>query len=191
MKSILNWKLFRNKKFLRRALLTLLIFLVAMAQNVPWLPAIFGVSALPLLPLVIAVAALDQALPGVLFGAIAGLLWDVSSASAIPHAIYLTIAAFACAMLMRYVLIRNRLTVGLLMFLTTAGYLLLRWGIDCAGLEGGAWVLLRFSLPSLVYTMLLAPLTYLLTQSIVRRTSRKPKASLPDHLRWESEAANN
>ena len=176
---------FRNKKHLRRALLGALVFLTAMAQNVPLLPGIYGVRPLPLLPLVIAIAVLDQALPGVIFGAAAGLLWDIGSPAAIPHALYLTCAAFACAMLMRYVLIRNKLTVGLLMFLFTAGYLFMRWGADYAGLPDGASALLRYSLPSLAYTMLLAAPIYLLTRGIVRRTSRRSKAYVPGALRWE------
>jgi len=176
---------FKNKKNLRRALLGALVFLAAMAQNVPLLPGIFGVRPLPLLPLVVAISVLDQALPGVLFGAAAGLLWDVSSPAAVPHALYLTCAAFVCAMLMRYVLIRNKLTVSLLTLLFTAGYLLLRWGTDYAGLAGGSYALLRYSLPSLVYTMLLAVPVYLLTRGVVRRTSRRSRAYVPDELRWE------
>jgi len=178
---------FKNKKNLRRLLLGVLVFLVAAAQNVPLLPGIYGVRALPLLPLAVAIAVLDQALPGVLFGAIAGLLWDITGPSAMPHAVYLTCAAFICAMLMRYVLIRNKLTVGLLMFLFTAGYLALRWWMDYAGLPGGASALLRFSLPALGYTMLTAVPVYLLAQSIVRRTSRRSKAYVPEELKWKSE----
>jgi len=176
---------FKNKKNLRRLLLGALVFLAAAAQNVPWLPGIYGVRALPLLPLVVSIAVLDQALPGVLFGAFAGLLWDITGPSAMPHAVYLTCAAFICAMLMRYVLIRNKLTVSLLMFLFTAGYLALRWGMDCASLPGGAWALLRYSLPGLGYTMLTAVPVYLLAQGIVRRTSRRPRAYVPDEVRWE------
>jgi len=176
---------FKNKKYLRRFLLGVLVFLTAMAQNVPLLPGICGVRPLPLLPLIIAISVLDQALPGVLFAAAAGLLWDISSPSAIPHALYLTCAAFVCAMLMRYVLIRNKLTVGLLTFLFTAGYLFMRWATDYAGLAGGRAALLRYSLPGLAYTMALAVPIYLLTQGIVRRTSRRSKAYVPGALRWE------
>jgi len=86
---------------------------------------------------------------------------------------------------MRYVLIRNKLTVGLLTFLLTAGYLALRWATDYAGLAGAPFALLRYSLPSLAYTMLLAVPVYLLTQGIVRRTSRRSKAYVPGTLRWE------
>ena len=181
---------FQNKKNRRRALLGALVFLTAMAQNVPWLPGIYGVRALPLLPLAIAVAALDQALPGVLFGAFAGLLWDITGPPGIPHAVYLTCAAFICAMLMRYVLIRNKLTVGLLMLLFTAGYLAIRWGVDYAGLPGGIFALLRYSLPSLGYTMLMAWPAYLLAQGIVKNTSRRSKVYVPDEMRWESGGAS-
>jgi len=178
---------FKNKKYLRRALLGVLVFLTAMAQNVPLLPGIYGVRALPLLPLIVAIAVLDQALPGVLFGAFAGLLWDISSPAAVPHALVLTCVAFICAMLMRYVLVRNKLTVSLLMLLFTAVYLLMRWGTDYAPLPGGSFALLRYSLPGLAYTMLLAVPVYLLTRGIVRRTSRRSKAYVPGELRWEEE----
>jgi len=178
---------FQNKKHLRRVLLGALVFLTAMAQNVPWLPGIYGVRGLPLLPLVIAIAVLDQTVPGVLFGAFAGLLWDLAAPAAIPHALYLTCAAFACAMLMRYVLIRNPLTVGLLMLLFSSAFLALRWVVDYAALPGGAYALLRYSLPSLGYTMLLAIPAYLAVQSIVRRTSRRSKAYVPGELRWKDE----
>jgi len=185
---------FQNKKYLRRVLLGALVFFTAAAQNVPWLPGIYGVRALPLLPLVVAVAVLDQALPGVLFGAFAGLLWDITGPSAMPHSIYLACAAFICAMLMRYVLIRNALTVGLLMLLFASAYLALRWVMDYyllpdSPLPGGTWALLRYSLPSLGYTMLTAVPAYLLARGVVRRTSRKSKAFVPDELRWKGEKA--
>ncbi len=165
-----------------------LVFFVAVIQNVPWLPAIFGVRALPLIPLVIAIAVLDQASPSIFFAAFAGLMWDISSPSAIPQSIFLVITAFTCAMLMRYILIRNRLTVSLLMFIFTALYLLQRWATDYIGLSGAGYALLRYFLPSLGYTLALAPLVYYVTLSIVRRTSRKPKASVPQHLQQEGEA---
>ena len=181
-----------NKKNIRRLLLGALVFLTAMAQNVPWLPGIYGVRALPLLPLVVAVAVLDQALPGVLYGAFAGLLWDIAGPTAMPHAVYLACAAFICAMLMRYVLVRNALTVGLLMLLFAAGYLALRWWLDYhllpgEPLPGGVYALLRYSLPSLGYTMLTAAPMYMLTNAVVKRTSRRSKAYVPGEMRWTSE----
>ena len=43
--------------------------------------------------------------------------------------------------------------------------------------------------PSLAYTMLLAVPAYLLTQGIVRRTSRRSKAYVPEVLRWKEDVS--
>jgi len=175
----------KQKKYIRRALLGVLVFLAAMAQNVPWLPGLFGARPLPLIPLVVCIAVLDQEIPAILFGAAAGILWDFSCAGASWCALYLTAIAFASAMLMRYILNRNPLTISLLMFFFTAFYLLLRWLFDHAlpyfshpqaqPFGDTALILLRYSLPSLGYTMALASLCYYITLLIVRRTSRKQR----------------
>ena len=178
----------KRKKYIRRAFLAGLVFLVAMAQNVPWLPGIFGVLPLPLIPLVVCIAVFDQEVPGILFGAFAGILWDFSSAGLAWHAMYLTFAAFVCAMLMRYVINRNRLTITLLMLFFTFGYVTLHWVFDQllpyfnnAHLPfnpyGGALsAYLRYCLPAVGYTMLLAPICYGLTYWIIKRTSRKQRS---------------
>ena len=170
----------KRKKYIRRTLLGLLVFLTAMAQNVPWLPGIFGGRALPLLPLTVAIAVLDREIAAMLLGALAGLLWDLVTPGFPWNALYLTAVAFACAMLMRYVLNRNWLTVSLLTLLTSAGHFLLRWAIDFHGYEGAAHALLRCTLPGLAYTLLLAPLCYALVLAIVRRTSRKQRGVLAE-----------
>ena len=169
----------QQRKYFRRALLGLLVLLTAMAQNVPWFPVIFGgARAFPLLLLVVAIAFYDQPVPAVLYGALAGIIWDVSSHNAAFHGIYLVIVAFACAMLMRYILNKNILTIAMLSFGTTLIYLIIRWFIYFAVLPGLspaqlARPLLHESLPSLAYTLLLTPLMFTLVHLIVRRTSRK------------------
>ena len=176
-----------RKKYIRRALLAGLVFLVAMAQNVPWLPGIFGVLPLPLIPLVVCIAVLDQEVPGILFGTFAGILWDFSSEGFAWHAMYLTFAAFVCAMLMRYIINRNRLTITLLMLFFTFGYVTLHWLFDQLlpyfrhaelpfnSYDGALFTYLRYCLPSGAYTMLLAPVCYGLSYWIVKRTSRKQR----------------
>ena len=161
----------KRKKYIRRALLCVLVFFAAMAQHVPWIPGVFGVRPLPLLPLVVCVAVFDQEIPAIFFGAFAGILWDFNAPGVPWRALYLTFVAFACAMLMRYLLNRNRLTIGLLVFASSALYLLLSWLV----VSGDPRVLLRFSLPTLAYIMLVAPVCYFLAYWIVKRTSRKQR----------------
>lgn len=166
----------KRNKYLRRLTLGLLVFITAMAQNVPWLPAIFGARGLPLIPLAVAIAVLEQEVPAILFGTMAGLCWDFSGESLRGwHAIFLTAVAFLCAALMRYVLNRNALTVTLLSLAATALYLAARWAYDALFIapELAASSALLFYLPRLAYTMALLPACYLLVRSVVRKTSRK------------------
>jgi len=170
----------QKRKYLRRGLLGLLVLFTAMAQNVLWLPVIYGARALPLLPLVVAIAIYDQPVPAIIYGALAGAAWDVSSASGGYHAIYLAIAAFACAMGMRYFLNKNFFTVLLLAFAVVSIYLIVHWFTVFAVLPNltPAQItlpLLREALPSLGYTMLLAPLCFTLVSIAVRRTSRRQR----------------
>jgi rod shape-determining protein MreD len=168
----------QRNQYLRRVLLSILVFLVAMAQNVPWLPAIFGVRPLPLVPLVVCIAVLDQEIPAIAFGVFAGLLWDYVTPGFPWHAIYLCTVAFACAVLTRYIINRNRLTIALLILFASLGYILLRWLVDFAFAPSAVPVLFRHSLPSLAYTLLLAPLCYFSTNRVVQRTSRKQRGVL-------------
>jgi len=168
----------QQKKYFRRALLGLLVLFTAMAQNVPWLPVVYGARAFPLIPLVIAIAFYDQPIPAILYAALAGIIWDVSSPTGAYHGIFLVVAAFAVAMLMRYFLNRNIFTIAMLSFVATTIYLLVRWFITFAILPNLSPAqltlpLLRESLPALGYTMLTVPLVFTLVSLIVRRTSRK------------------
>jgi len=167
-----------RRKYLRRMLLGCLVFVAAMAQNVPWFPVIYGARALPLLPIVAVIAVYDQPGPAIFYGAFAGAVWDVVSPARGMHALYLAAAAFACAMCMRYFLNRNSYTVALLSFGTTAVYLLGRWFADYAILEGLSPAevsrpLLYEALPALGYTFALTPICVLLVRGAVKRTSRK------------------
>jgi len=166
----------QQKRILRRALLGLLVFLTAMAQNVPWLPVVYGARGFPLLPLVVAIAFYDQPVPAILYAALAGILWDISFGG--YHAIYLTLIAFLCAVVMRYFLNRNFITISLLSLATAIVYFLVRWFATYAFLPGLTPLqitapLLTESLPNLGYTMLMTPLMFFLVSLIVRRTSRR------------------
>jgi rod shape-determining protein MreD len=165
----------KKRRYARRLALSLLVLLVALAQTVPLLPPIFGVRALPLIPLVVALAILDQEVPAVCYAFVAGLIWDVFAVSRGWNAMFLTVLGFVCAMLMRYFLNRNRLSAALLFSVAVGGYLLFRWVIIYVfqRYDQAIWVLARYELPSFCYTMLLAPLEYAVVRAVVRRTSKR------------------
>jgi rod shape-determining protein MreD len=168
----------KKRKYLRRALLAVLVFFVAMAQSVPWLPAVFGLHAFPLLPLVVSIAVLDQTVPAIFFGAGAGLLWDLNHDGFGWHALLLTVVAFVCAILLRYVLNRNWLTVSLLLLLFESIYFALRWLEQFAARPDALAGLLQVVLPEFAYTAVLSPLCYWLVWGVVRRTARRQKGVL-------------
>jgi|GEM_PF-1640664 len=168
----------KRNRILRRTALGALVLLTAMAQFVPWLPVVYGARALPLLVLVAAIAYYDRAVAAIVTAAFAGVLWDIAAPHGTYHAIYLAIAAFLCAMGVRYFFNRNKVTKVLIPIAVTAVYVFLRWFVDTLILPGMSFaqttpLLLRETLPSLGYTLLLAPLMFTLVSVIVRRTSRR------------------
>lgn len=167
----------KKNKYLRRALLGALVFFVAMVQNVPWLPVVFGAQAFPLVPLVVAIAFFDQPVSAVLYGAIAGVLWDAMSPVGGYHGFYLTIVAFACAIGMRYFFNRNFVTITITSLSAVGLYLLARWFIGFATMGFPSaeiiYPLWRYMLPSFGYTMLFTPLCFLLVGAIIKRTAKR------------------
>jgi len=174
-----------KQKYLRRILLGILVFLTAMAQNASWLPVLYGARAFALIPLVAAIAFYDHPVAAVLYGALAGVLWDAMSPAGGFHGIYLALVAFLCAVCMRYFLNRNFVTIAILSLSTIALYLVVRWFITYAALPGldAAQILYplwRYALPDLGYTMLFTPLMFTLVHAIVQRTSKKQQKVLAE-----------
>ncbi|MDR2647582.1 MAG: rod shape-determining protein MreD [Oscillospiraceae bacterium] len=165
----------QRKLYLRRVILAVFVVFTAMAQNVPWLPAIFGIRALPLIPLVVTIAVLDTEPAAIGAGFFAGVFWDLSANAHGLHAIFCTCTAFAVAMLMRYLLNRNRIAVFLLSACAVAFYLFAHWMTAhvFSGHDLPIYLFVRYYLPSFVYTILFLPIDYLLVNAVVRRTSRR------------------
>ncbi|MCL2531399.1 MAG: rod shape-determining protein MreD [Oscillospiraceae bacterium] len=175
----------KRNRILRRIALGALMLLTAMAQFVPWLPVVYGARAFPLLVLIAAIACYDQPASAVIYGALAGVLWDISAPYGTYHAVFLAIAAFCSAMGVRYLFNQNKVTKVLVPLCITTVYVLLRWSLDTLAMPGitfaqNTTMLLRESLPSLGYTLLLAPLMFTLVSLIVRRTSRRQQRVLAD-----------
>jgi len=175
----------KRNRILRRIALSALMLLTAMAQFVPWLPVVYGARAFPLLVLVAAIACYDQPASAVIYGALAGVLWDIAAPQGSYHAFFLAIAAFVSAMGVRYLFNRNQVTKALVPISITVAYVFLRWTLDTLAMPGigfaqNTTMLLRETLPSLGYTLLLAPLLFTFVSLIVRRTSRRQQRVLAD-----------
>lgn len=156
---------FENKNiYIRRLCLAGILLAAALLQNTTGLlPAPFGVRALPLIPAVVCTSMFERELPGMFFGAAAGLFWDMSSATGGHfHAIILTAIAFTCGALITHLMRNNFITAALL----SAGGLLLH-ALCCfvkdlviGGHLDGAYKILTFYFPAVLYSLLFLPLCY-------------------------------
>lgn len=150
--------------YIRRLCLAAGVLVVALLQNTDGLlPSVFGFRAMPLIPAVVCIAMFERELPGMFFGVFAGLLWDcVSPVGGNLYAILLAIFAFTCGALITHLMRNNILTALLLSGSASVLHMLLFFLKEYifSGRFDGAYKLLTFYIPSLIYTMIFVPILY-------------------------------
>ncbi|MDR1409018.1 MAG: hypothetical protein LBJ12_01835 [Oscillospiraceae bacterium] len=140
-----------------------LIILTALLQTAGELfPRPFGASAFLLIPAVVCCAIVENETAALLYGLLAGLLWDCGDLRFNMHAIFLCLIGCAVSAIIRRKM-RNTLAVAVVLTaLVVLGYLLADW------LLTGHTVakLLNFTLLSFVYTLVFTPLYYAIYAAI-------------------------
>lgn len=164
----------RKKTIIRRAILALIILTLSVLQNTDgFFPQIFGVRALLLIPAVVCIAMFERDIPGMLFGLFAGTLWDIFASGNNFNALYLLIVGFACGTLINTVMRNNVVTASLLSaaFITlySVGYWLFHFVF--AGVDSAAHMLLRYYLPGMLYTLLFAPVIFIIIRAVEKKYS--------------------
>lgn len=163
----------KKERYKRRAFFAGLIFLFALLQNTPHiLPGIFGAHALILIPLVVCLGMFEKAVIASLLGIFAGVLWDIHAAVADGfNALILMAFATLASILISYLMRNNIRTAMLLCICAVVIYSVLHWFIFviCTGATGGFITLITFYLPSAVYTLVFAPLIYILLRAVLRK----------------------
>lgn len=164
------WK--ENKpKIMRRIVFFFLIVIVAAIQNADILPSIFGMKLLPLLPFTVVLSMFERETYGLVFGCLAGILWDINSAGADGYsALLFALIGFTCGLLMTYVMMNNLLTASILTFFWCNVYAVLTWLVRVGfhDVAGKGSLLLSFYLPSAWLNVLLMPLAYYAVRSIMK-----------------------
>jgi len=159
--------------YLRRLILGATILVTAMIQNTAGLfPDFFGARALLLIPATICIAMFEREVSGLFFGLFAGALWDMCSSAAWSYnAILLTIFAFACGALIKYIMRNHLVCAFLLCGISTLIYCLLSWFITYVfnGYSTAIKVLLEFYIPSAVYTIVFVPVYYFFVRFISKK----------------------
>lgn len=165
--------------YIRRAILAIIIIISAMLQNTAHLfPTIFGARAFLLIPVVVCISMFEKDVTAALFGAFAGMLWDMTSAVNDGfNTIFLMLIGSICGILVNFIMRNNMVTAMLLSSGALLLYSLSYWLIFviARGVEGGASMFLTFFLPCSVYTLVFTPLIYL----IIRLFMKKLRDSLP------------
>lgn len=163
--------------YIRRCMLVLFILIVAMIQNTAHMfPTIFGARAFLLIPVVVCISMFEKNISSTLYGAFAGLLWDISSgASSGFNTIILLLISTTCGFLINYLMRNNMVTATLLTSFALILYNFIYWMafVFPVDKEGCVYLLLRFYLPSCAYSLALMPPIYILIRHFLKRLRRK------------------
>ncbi len=156
-----------------------LVALTAVFQHTNgWIPTLFGTKAMILIPLVVTIAMYERSMSGLVFGALAGILWDFATVRGDGFfSVMLSCVGFFAGTLVTYFIRNNLISALILNFgsitIVNISYWLLF--ILRKGYEGSEQVLFSYYLPSILYTMLFAFIYYYLVGFIVKATSKKKK----------------
>ena len=156
--------------YVKRFILGFIIVLTALLQNTPGvMPTMFSASAMLVIPVVISIAMFESEIVSMVFGLIAGMVWDFTASEGhFFHSIVLCIAAFFVSMLVRR-RIRNTLFGSMVLtfftvFLHNTVYWILFVLVPNSQGAGGAYF--RFYFLSCIYTVITGIIIYLVVRPV-------------------------
>lgn len=162
----------RKKLIIRRICLALILLLLSVLQNTNgFFPQIFGVRALLLIPCVVCIAMYERDIWGMLFGLFAGALWDIFASGASFNALFLLAVGFGCGTLINTIMRNNIVTATLLTFISSLFYNVIYWLFHfvITKTDSAAFMLLRYYLPGVLYTVVLTPIIFLIIRMIEKK----------------------
>lgn len=162
----------RKKLIIRRICLALILLLISVIQNTDgFFPQIFGVRALLLIPAVVCISMFERDLCGMALGLFAGALWDITASGASFNALFLTAVGFLCGTLINTIMRNNVVTALILSTLSAIIYNIAYWLFHYvfAGLDSAAYMLLRYYLPGIAYTVVFVPLIFIIVRSVEKK----------------------
>lgn len=157
---------------MRRICLALILLPVSVIQNTDgFFPQIFGVRALLLIPFVVCISMFERDIVGMFLGLFAGALWDIFASGASFNALFLTAVGFICGTLINTIMRNNVVTAFILSTAATVIYNICYWLFHYVfgGLDSAAYMLLRYYLPSIAYTVILVPLVFIIIRFVEKK----------------------
>lgn len=162
--------------YIRRGLMAVLIVITAVFQHSGFIPGLFGAPALLLIPLTVCIAMFERSMPGMCFGALAGILWDFALSGGDGFfSVMLTAVGFFSGALVTFVFRNNIraafiLSFGALSFCNVSHWLMF---IVRKGYEGGADLLFSRYIPSVLYSLIFVFVYYYIISVIFKATAEK------------------
>ena len=164
----------RKKLIYRRLCLALILLALSVLQNTDgFFPQIFGVRALLLIPAVVCIAMYERDIWGLILGLFAGALWDITASGASFNAFYLMTIGFLCGTLINTIMRNNIVTAMILSALATVIYNVGYWAFSflAGGMDSSPFMLFRYYLPSVIYTVLFIPVTFIAVRAVEKKFS--------------------
>jgi rod shape-determining protein MreD len=149
----------------------ILIFFV-LQENNEFFPEIFGARPVLLLPVFASIAVFERLYPSMIFGLTAGMLLDAGLGTFIgAQSFLMLIWGFVLGLMFTYFIKVGFFTYLPASFLIIALSICFRFWIFfiLPGFEDPQYVFIAHILPSIIYTFVAAPLTYLLNRYIFHR----------------------
>ncbi len=159
----------KKNLIIRRICLALILLLISVLQNTNgFFPQPFGVRALLLIPSVVCISMFERDIYGMLLGLFAGALWDVFASGASFNALFLLTVGFACGSLINTIMRNNVVTACILSVAAILFYVLVYWLFNFVlpGLDSAAFMLMRYYIPSVIYTALFIPIMFIIIRNI-------------------------
>ena len=162
--------------YIRRAVTAMLVFITALFQHSGFIPEFFGAPAMLLVPLTVCIAMFERSIPGMCFGALAGLLWDFALSGGDGFfSVILTAVGFTTGVLVTLVFRNNiraalLLSLGALSFCNISHWLMF---IIRKGYEGGFDLLFSRYIPSVLYSLIFVFVYYYIVSLIFKATAEK------------------
>lgn len=156
-------------KIKRRIIFVVAIIVTAIIQNTgARVNGTFDAHAFLLIPLLISISMFEREIASALLGAIAGLLWDLSAGVDGYNVLVLMLLCAVCSILINRLMQNNIITAVVLGLSAVAVYITLYIFIYIV-LDGGGYPLsqvLRFYLPSFIFTSAFIPVYYFLVRVV-------------------------
>ncbi|HCA30883.1 MAG TPA: rod shape-determining protein MreD [Ruminococcaceae bacterium] len=161
-----------SSRYLKWTAYGLIILLTTILQSLPHFPPeIGGARPTLIIPVVVCIAMFEGPVGGAAAGVAGGILWDVFSDRLLGfNALLLLIICCICGLLSQ-LLIRNNLISSMLMAAAALVFhSLIDWFIYDLMLENDQAlnVLLWFTLPGFIYSLILTPLLYYVIYSVAK-----------------------